>query len=253
MNHRIISTRRQVVNEQDRYGGYQSSSLGFSGEIAHDAPAETDAYADFRVSRAERGLDRSEYGYQDWSNTDFAPQNETAYAQVKYSQRAYPKQTEYVGVDISREESKIPFKKRNTDDVMPTIKSQAYVKETTPRQGAQLSASAKTTLVIYIAAIIVLSIVVIATGIAINSAQSQAEKLQADLSAKLQLKAEQDVELDKLSDPVYVAGLALGDGMEKISSYEEVQLMNIIEPEAYESETGWFDHFCGWLSGFFGG
>jgi len=241
MNHRVISTRRQIVTEQDRYGGYQTD---FSGERP-DKP-EDDVYAEFRLSREERGLDRTDYGYMDWSQTDFATRPDVENDPVGYSKRA--KLTEYVGVDTAREAPK-PKKRHNPDDVMPSIKTRSYTEaEQTP---TRLSGSVKTMLAIYIAAVIALSVIVIAIGISITSAQSRLTFLEADLAGRAQTVAEQEAELGKFNDLAYLEGLAAENGMERIGSYQEVRLIAAYEPETYETEANWFDRFCSWLNGFF--
>ncbi|MCL2798131.1 MAG: hypothetical protein FWD58_08790 [Firmicutes bacterium] len=251
MEPKVISKRRQVASDQDRYGGYRSDITAGRPDALTD-----DLYAEFRLSRAERGLVGPEYGsgvaygYTEAPQTDFLrpaqKDKDTPDADpVAFSKRERP--TEYVGIDIPA-----PPKRRGADEVMPAIKPRPFEPKADRASASGLSPSVKTMLAVYIAAVVVLAVVVIATGIAITSAQSRITNLERDLENRLQTVSDLEAGLYRLSDPAEIASRAESNDMERIDSYREVSLIDVYEPPSYKADTNAFDKFCDWLSGLFG-
>ena len=240
----MISTRRQVINEQDRYGGYASSQTGYLSpdiDMPETNPARTDGFSYSAVESVERTRE-----------TEREPM---------YSRRpAYPGLDEYIGViqaPAKPAKRKVP---RESEDLMPSIKTRAYAEEIpeeeeTVRRAEKsegISTKAKLMLCAYVATVLILAAIVIGTGIAISGAQGSVSALQAELAQKNAVILSQQETLSDLSDETYITGEAVEQGMKKIENTEEVERIELIEPPTYDARTNWFDKFCDWLSNIMG-
>lgn len=244
----MISTRREIVNEQDRYGGYASSQTGYlSPDI--DVPETSTSRADSFSYRTYGAPERSR-----------KPEQELTYS----PRPEYPGIEEYIGLSKAPTRSSAkPAKKkgpRESEDVMPSIKTRAYADEAleeaeTVRHAERqegMSTKAKLMLCAYVATVLILAAIVIATGIAISGVQGNVASLQYELNQKNAVILSQQEALSDLSDETYITGEAVEQGMKKIESTEEVELIELVEPPEYDARTNWFDKFCDWLSNIMG-
>ena len=150
---------------------------------------------------------------------------------------------------------------RESEDVMPSIKTRAYMTEK-PEEIEKVSRSeskeglqskTKLMLAIYVATVIVLAAIVIATGIAISGAENSVSSLEYQLSQKNAVIAGQQAEIAALGDDTYLTGAAVENGMQKVDNAIEVDLIDLGGTVDYEARTNWFDKFSDWLSKIIGG
>ena len=142
-------------------------------------------------------------------------------------------------------------------DIMPTITRKRIeveeVKETeTIRKENTLTKPMKKALIAYMSVVLVLTIAVIATGIAISSVNADIGRYEREVSQLTQTMAQQNMALESLSDPEYIMGRAEALDMVKITSYNTTPQVTVNEPEQ-AAPTNPFDAFADGLSGMFGG
>lgn len=252
----MITTRRQITNEQDRYGGYASRP---TSEITREDTEELRPDDFTRYPRRRNTVD---------TGVDF--DTETAYKheeELRYSERPLkPGLEEYIGLpkvkaptraSVKSQKKRMP---RESEDIMPSIKTRAYmtdrpveeIEEQTEKKETSVNKT-KLVLCAYIAAVIVLAAIVIATGIAISGAENSVSMLERELSIKNAVIVGQEADLAALANDTFLTGAAVESGMEKIDGAQEVDLIELTNPENYEARTNWFDKFCDWLSKIIGG
>ena len=119
----MITTRRQITNEQDRYGGYASRP---TSEITREDTEELRPDDFTRYPRRRNTVD---------TGVDF--DTETAYKheeELRYSERPLkPGLEEYIGLpkvkaptraSVKSQKKRMP---RESEDIMPSIKTRAYM------------------------------------------------------------------------------------------------------------------------------
>lgn len=136
-------------------------------------------------------------------------------------------------------------------DLMPVIKSEPPKQEETHKVG--LTSKAKVMLGVYAATAIILAMIVLATGLAINGASDQIVALENSVVAQSALLAESEATLRHLSDEDTITGEAVRRGMVRTESSTEVDLVELGAPESYAARSNAFDKFCDFLSGIIGG
>ncbi len=249
----MITTRRQIVNEQDRYGGYAVK------------PASR-INVDIDEAESIRPDDFVRYNSRMSAPSVNAQRTETFDADLRYSERPeYPGLDEYVGLPETsvKPRAKTARKRvpRESEDVMPSIKTRAYmtgkpeeietVKHTESKEG--MSSKTKVMLAAYVATVIILAAIVIATGVAISGAESGVSSLEYELASKNAVIMNQQAELSSLGNDTYLTGAAVEQGMKKVENATEVNLVDFTASAEYEARTNWFDKFCDWLSKIIGG
>lgn len=264
MSTRLKAPRRRITNDQDRYGGYNTSLDTRTSSRSTVIDNEFTDYSDANSSINDFG-----YSYNaNVSTYDIersaipAPQEIKAPKSGIYSQRT--------GINAQTEIEFAPAKtkKRNPQDIMPSIETEKVAKQRARKQkelerklvGDTSTAEEKTEkkalsketsrvmLFVYMLAIIMLSIAVVATGIAINSTTAEVTSLQEQILAYQIEVATNEATLLALSDPDEIAAAAENIGMVDITDSIEVSLVSQIEEEVYQAETNAFDEFCDWLS-----
>lgn len=267
----MISSRRRVVNENDRYGGYSSQpTFGAEVDNYNDSRVELDLdydYSSDRNSRANSYSSNRTSSYSDRisSSRDTSP--------VSYSPRLdyeeYDNRVNTVSIPAPTYKSRKTPKRRDAEELMPSIKTRSYSRssneseevlekiEKKPRarvsQKQETSSNTKLMLGIYLAVILILAAVVIGTGVAINSSSASIDSLENQVSIKNDELTKTIFELEKITDDTYIMGAASQNGMEKIDSIAEIELIEEYIPVQYEARTNWFDKFCDWLGSIFGG
>lgn len=236
----MIMTRRQINNEKDRYGGYIQRT---------DAPKDT-VEVDLDVDpEVELSFSR---------RTPAAPvrEREVPVQKPLYSTSDYGKTAEYVGnvAYPTRKKRTVP---RETEDVMPSIKTQAYMTEkpeVTPapvekkEKKAVLGAKTKAMLAVYVAAVVILAVVVIATGLALSSGTASLSALERGIAERNRIIAGQVSDLTSLENDATITGMATDQGMKKADVATEIELLPVVDTPDYSARTNWFDRFCDWLS-----
>lgn len=141
-------------------------------------------------------------------------------------------------------------------DVMPSIQTMRYLKEKNASQAnnrERLESKTKLMLAIYMIVVVVLSAIVIGTGIAIGNVSERVSALESEFSAQTEVLNAQYNQIDKLQDPDYIRGKAYNNGMENVENVTEVPLLELGDPISYEARTNWFDSFCKWVGSIIGG
>lgn len=226
----MVSTRRQIISEQDRYGGYNAMPINKAVDLKQEVEAPREEIQYDRVVRI--------------------PDNQI---QPNYStRRDYPATAEFVGT-VSAPIKKLGVRKQ--EDIMPVIRSKPkFVSESAPEKNAKQKVAGKTKaiLALYMAIVVILSAIVIGTGLAISNANESVGQLENELAAKNAIILQQNKNLDELSDALMIENIAKEMGMVKAGEANEITLMPIVDPIKYESRTNWFDKFCDWIGMIFG-
>ncbi len=258
----MVTTRRRITNEKDRFGGY---GIQISDKpIAEESESVTSSRADrftYQVPvdepYAERTFARD--GRTVSAPTEYAPVQQQPPV-IEYSTRPMYPQTEPVRTPVFAPTRTKKSRKKEREDVMPSIRTRAYGQPEReenaveqPRESVRMSGKSKAALFAYMAVVLALAITVIATGIAVSRIGGQADAIENEIFRKNEILAAQTAEIDRLTDMTYITGAAVEGGMEKVTNTTEVELLPSAEPMKYEGRTNWFDKFCDWLSGIIGG
>ncbi len=226
----MVTVKRKINSETDKYGGYSNMEIKApSAEIEIKTPDNVgDSFMQAQYKKAE--------AHRNIQATQELPQR----------------------IQRQDQNENVTASNRPTAVYMPVIrpKKEAEVEEEkvqTVAEHKKLDGKTKLILGIYAALIVFLSALVIATGIILSSTGSRVEELQSELAAKNAIVAEQLGEITLLSDDDALTGRAYNSGMEKIENQGTLELLPIGEVKTYEGSTNWFDSFCDWLNGVFGG
>lgn len=234
----MVRVRRSVVEEKDRYGGYIQRNDTERKPVEVDLNVDPDIELSF--SRRPTPVESTE-------------RRELPYAPVEYTER-YAKKVDAP----TRRKRTVP---REPEDIMPSIKTRAYMTEqpqeyvepeTTeykePKKKAMLSVKSKVMLAVYIAAVVVLAAVVLATGISLSASTARVTALEGLVAERNAVIAEQVADLAALENDATLTGLATELGMQKVNAATEIELLPEVAPVTYEARTNWFDKLCDWLS-----
>lgn len=141
---------------------------------------------------------------------------------------------------------------------MPSIKTQAYMTEQPQEEErpavrrephkAVLSAKAKAMLIVYVAAVVLMAVVVIATGLALSAGTARVRTLEEAVAGRNAIIAEQMTELATLENQSTLTGMATEKGMVKADVATEIELLPVVASPDYAPRTNWFDKFCDWLN-----
>jgi cell division protein FtsL len=261
---RIISSRRQVLTEQDRYGGYGPLQPSERRVSFSDTSAQERAFGE-RTARAE-----FEYSSRPAPSAEAIPGVELD--SVRYTGRSfgdeiglvpaskfgsYSAETEVMPrIERTRPES-VRERERVTQRpaarpraAAPAVRADEKASERT-EQKAKFSLSAKIMLVVYVTAVLLLAAVVIGTGVAISSANTRLSVLTAERTAVAETVNAQQTELAVLSNETYLKGAAGENGYGEPPAVTQIPPVTLNDPPAYAAPTNGFDRFCDWLSGLF--
>lgn len=144
----------------------------------------------------------------------------------------------------------------SASDVMPSIRTMTFfnsqnVKQ--PKSRDKLELKTKIMLAIYMLAVIALSAIVIATGVAVSNITNRVNGLETEYAAQAEVLQNQYTQIDRLTDPDYIRGRAFGNGMQSVEDQAEIPLLEMEERVSYSSRTNWFDSFCKWVASIIGG
>lgn len=244
----MVTTRRQVRTEQDRYGGYSTAPSASFADTEIDVSYKDEYYENLSASAISAPLK--------------VTVKETV-APPAAKPRLYTGRTATKATDIETEILPYPTRRRKsvrreTEDLMPTIKTRRYAEDFHEIKDKAvgkriLSTKAKVMLAVYLVAVVALVAVVIATGIAISGASSSVAGLEKQIEIKNVRLAEQSAELALLSDESALIGNAYQLDMEPVNAVTEVDLLPHSEPVVYAPGSNWFNDFCNWLDGLIGG
>lgn len=218
----MVTVKRKINNETERYGGFSEVEIK---PPQHQVDVKVgDSFREAQVKRAE---------------TSEAPQVVRDKREQIYSKPTTPTSDEFM-----------PTIRTTADGENTKIDTRAY---SSKKQAQNIDSRTKLILGVYIAIILLLSAVVIATGIILSSSGARVEALESELAARSAVVNAQSEDIARLSDRDNIAGRALNNGMEKYETSESIDLLPMGEPQTYEGITNWFDSFCDWVSGVIGG
>lgn len=264
----MVTTRRRITNEKDRFGGYAAAPSSRTTEISDNT--EESFARNERIS-FERFTDEPVYNTE--RTAAYETENRNVYEEETVSERyTAPAQppvinysTRYSTATTKAQAQTSKARKKNKDDFMPDIlpaQSREMLNERTEEhmyEKSKASLKVKAALVAYITVVLALAITVIATGLAVTKMNRAADSLEREIAAKNVTLTEQVAQihdLTDLTDPAVRARIedaARADGMETITQSAEVELLPTNEPTKYEGRTNWFDKFCDFMSRVFGG
>lgn len=250
----MISTKRQIRKDDDRYGGFGMDNVG--------APLVSE------YDRIDNASVSSRYGAGTsliMSDTDIDIKNEPYARQQDIEQTYTTLDRAGVRTEAPADIPPRPKKKEvphSREDVLPTLKTRSYateqaqaeVKEEPAEAPAKrvrrgLDSRAKIMLCVYVAVALVLAIAVIATGVSISQASVASDELTLQIAQKQTVIAEQETTLAALRDADNIREKAAANGMVQAgeSVYDAPAAADVGYPEA-EPHTNGFDKFLDWLS-----
>ena len=247
----MITTKRQIRRDTDRFGGYgtESRTLTDFDDITNTAPpvAEEEKVgsniaADFNISNS-------------------APIREQAQLYTTLASSPAPAPVQQQDVPVRPKKAETP---RNKEDILPTLKTRAYAdnkseieeKEVVaPVRKARRALDSKTKIMlcVYVAVALALAIAVIATGVSISTASAQADAIAVQISQKQAIIAEQETTLAAVRNDETIRESAMQNGMVQAGSpeYTAPSSPSYEYPTATPHTNG-FDEFCDWLYGIIG-
>ena len=184
----MVTAKRKISNEKERYGGFSEIEVNVPKE---EAPSQGQSFYDAQYKKAEMNMNFTQLTKKE-EPIAYVPQEPIA--------------NQYVST---------------SDDVMPKIRSQRD-QVVTPQVKQKLDSRTKVILGVYISIILLLSALVLTTGILLSSTGARVESLEAELAAKTAQHNTQLGEIEVLSDEENIAGRALEGGMERIESAQEL-------------------------------
>lgn len=215
-----VTVKRKISNEAQRYGGYAEIEV-------KPQDTEIEIGDSFSVSEQKRAESSIEYSMPTIRTAPVAPQKEEE-------------------IDSKQEYGQFMFNIRTTKSNESETQKVALTKQ-------KLDKRTKLILGVYLSVILLLSALVIGTGIYLTSTNARVDALNGELTVKNVVLNEQIAEIAKLSDEDALYGRATSSGKVEIDESEIIELLPIENIEGYEGTTNWFDSFCDWLNGVVGG
>lgn len=260
----MITTKRQITRDRDRFGGYGTASdrsplIDDDVNIMQNNETSSDLQSDYGVMTDSIVMPTLQNNtVSDWNTA------ENAQTSAQTEKPLYSTLDSY-GQDQPRAQFDLPTrpvrerKPLEHEDIMPSIKTRAYTQpvrhteaEAAPRRSAHraLSPRTKVLLLVYVAVALVLAIAVIATGVSISGAQASVRELSEHISQQQATVAEQVTDIASLTDEAHIRDRAVANGM--VNSSEPTYTASRVETvEVQEAtpHTNGFDGFCDWMSG----
>ena len=215
-----VTVKRKISNEAQRYGGYAEIEV-------KPQDTEIEIGDSFSVSEQKRAESSIEYSMPTIRTAPVAPQKEEE-------------------IDSKQEYGQFMFNIRTTKSNESETQKVALTKQ-------KLDKRTKLILGVYLSVILLLSALVIGTGIYLTSTNARVDALNGELTVKNVVLNEQIAEIAKLSDEDALYGRATSSGKVEIDESEIIELLPIENIVGYEGTTNWFDSFCDWLYGVVGG
>lgn len=237
----MITTKRQIKRDSDRFGGYYTADTAGIPRISD---------------------------YDDISNPDTVDEpmtglgNSMLVSDIRSAQVEQPVYTAPpTAPSVAPEDRPAKQPPRSKEDLLPTIKTRKYATEQpaqdelervekapVQRRHAVLDTKTKILLCVYVFIALALAIAVIATGVSISSAAAQADEIAVQVAQKQAVVLEQEKELALLQDADAIRGKAVVNGMvqagEPRYTVGSVQSVGYPEPE---ERTDDFDKVMDWL------
>ena len=245
----MVISKRQMKVESDRYGGYGNASAQ-ADTLTAPSDVDFDSSEDIRLSdRATEELSilRSQNAVQ-------KEQAATVTAEPTKPRADLPKRP-------AKEKKKLSL-----EDLMPSIKTRAYMTEdakeeeeteeqveqtvTPARERYTVSKRAKVAALVYLAVAIALAIAVISVGVSISQTSATVDALTASIAQKQATLAAGEAELASKLDEDAIRQAAEELGMVSAGD-PEITIPSVEKGEVPTPavRSNGFDEFCDWLSG----
>ena len=243
----MVTTKRQIRRDSDRYGGYYNTEIGGIPDISDYARITNDSVIE--PARAGSSMLVSDDVQKDepiYSTPEMLADTETP-ATEKEADRP------------------VKLEPRDQEDLLPTVKTRAYASEKpakdiepqnakapVKRAHASLDTKTKILLCVYVVVALVLAIAVIATGVSISNASAQADAVANKVAQKQAIVLQQEQELAALRDDDAIRGKAAQAGMVPAGdpAYTVSNVQTVDYPEATPRTDGW-DAFFDMMSKIF--
>lgn len=251
----MITTKRQIRRDTDRFGGYGTES------VRSTVISDYDRIGNAAAPSADQDVinDGARAANVDVNIVNPAPQQSAAYSDM-YTTLATASITEK---QTATEVPPRPVRQerpREREDILPTVKTRKYATEkieandeqaVSPvrRERRALDSRTKILLCVYVAVALVLAIAVITTGVSISNASAQADVLSGQIAQKQAVIVEQESVLADLRNDATIRDKATEMGMVSAGdpSYSAPDVESVGYPQA-KPHTNAFDKFCDWLS-----
>lgn len=140
------------------------------------------------------------------------------------------------------------------DELMPVVRrKEEYEEVEEKKESRALSSRTKAMVFVYMATALILALIVLATGLAITSANSEVAALESEVRTQSVVLAESENALAHYGDDLTITGSATEMGMVKNEGATQVELVELNDSVSYNARTNAFDRFCDFLSKIIGG
>ena len=140
------------------------------------------------------------------------------------------------------------------DELMPVVRrKEEYEEVEEKKESRALSSRTKAMVFVYMATALILALIVLATGLAITSANSEVAALESEVRTQSVVLAESENALAHYGDDLTITGSATEMGMVKNEGATQVELVKLNDSVSYNARTNAFDRFCDFLSKIIGG
>lgn len=140
------------------------------------------------------------------------------------------------------------------DELMPVVRrKEEYEEVEEKKESSALSSRTKAMVFVYMATALILALIVLATGLAITSANSEVAALESEVRTQSVVLAESENALAHYGDDLTITGSATEMGMVKNEGATQVELVELNDSVSYNARTNAFDRFCDFLSKIIGG
>ncbi len=263
----MITTKRQVRTERDKFGGYAEPAVD-TDIIGASTPV--DILSVRNTSSPNMSIVADPEPTSDIMPTVKPSEPAPLYTPFASATKPAPTFAPAYTDDVAVAPEKIPPRPEKTreplekEDLMPSLHTRAMASraesadisameksETERRSHSALSPKVKMMLFIYIAVALVLAIAVIATGVSISKSSAAADSLAQEIASKQAVIAEQEAEIANLTNEATIRDEAIKNGMEVAgdSAYTSQRVDKVEYPEAQEHTNG-FDKFADGVSDF---
>ena len=231
----MLTSKRQIKRDSDRFGGFYSTETN-----------EFPRISDFDISNNDTDID---------ADTSMRAESAAPEMNAQAPEAAAPAETPAPAPAETSFRSQRPHKE---EDIRPTIKSLTYAdakpieeiaREIEPKQEEVtqkrarpvLDTKMKILLCVYVVIALVLAIAVIATGVSISHASAEADIVAKSVAQKQQIISRQQRELEQLRDEDNIRAKALENGMVPAGDpdFSVSNVESVDYPEATPRTDGW--------------
>lgn len=255
----MVQTKRQIIRDTDRFGGYGAESREADGSREQFTDRVPSDISSIKNTGANTVTVSDEPMLKAMPPIAAAPQEDKLYStrqDVAAAPKVAPKPEVKRPVKANRPASR--------EDIMPSIKTRAYVTEATEQAQApkaevskqrrvrtNLDARTKVMLVVYVAVALVLAVAVIATGVSISKATASVQSMANEIAQKQTVIAAQEERIASVTNEATIRDEAIKNGM--VANNGAAYSVDTVEKIDYPMptpHTNGFDKFADAFGGF---